>query len=80
MPIMRLRRARASRFLYSSSFWARAAARCSLTLSAWNAQLQVDGVDDERIGEFLEEFWKSQFVPEPGALCSGALDAPGKVS
>ncbi|SDT32718.1 DUF3105 domain-containing protein [Microterricola viridarii] len=51
-----------------------------VVLSAWNAQLQVDSVDDERIGEFLEEYWKSQFVPEPGALCSGALDADGKVS
>ncbi len=52
----------------------------TIVLSAWNAQLQVDSADDERVGEFLEEYWKSQFVPEPGAFCSGALDAPGKVS
>lgn len=52
----------------------------TIVLSAWNAQIKVDSADDPRIGEFLEEYWKSQFVPEPGALCSGALDAPGKVS
>lgn len=51
-----------------------------IVLSGWNAQLQVDSVDDERIPEFLEEYWKSQNVPEPGASCVGALDADGKVS
>lgn len=51
-----------------------------IVLSGWNSQLQVDSVDDKRIPEFLEEFWKSQNVPEPGASCVGALDAPGKVS
>lgn len=51
-----------------------------IVLSGWNSQLQVDSVNDERITEFLEEFWKSQNVPEPGASCVGALDADGKVS
>lgn len=51
-----------------------------IVLSGWNSQLAVDSVTDERIGEFLEEFWKSQNVPEPGALCTGGLDARGKVS
>ncbi len=52
----------------------------AIAVSAWNAQLAVDEVGDERIGEFIEEFWRSQDAPEPGASCSGALDAPGKVA
>ena len=51
-----------------------------IVLSGWNSQLQVDAADDPRIPEFLEEYWQSQNVPEPGALCTGAVDAPGKVS
>lgn len=49
-----------------------------LALSGWNSQLTLDSVDDERIGEFFTEFWRSQNVPEPGALCSGQIDGPGK--
>ncbi|MEI5583659.1 MULTISPECIES: DUF3105 domain-containing protein [unclassified Agromyces] len=51
-----------------------------IVLSGWNVQLQVEEADDPRIGEFLEEYWQSQNVPEPGALCTGAIDGPGKVS
>lgn len=51
-----------------------------IVLSAWNSQLQVDDADDERIAAFFEEYWQSQNVPEPGALCTGAIDGPGKAS
>jgi hypothetical protein len=51
-----------------------------IVLSGWNSQLQVEEADDPRIAEFLEEYWQSQNVPEPGALCTGAIDGPGKVS
>ena len=51
-----------------------------IVLSGWNTQLQVEDAEDPRIPEFLEEYWQSQNVPEPGALCTGAIDAPGKVS
>ena len=51
-----------------------------IVLSGWNTQLQVDDADDPRIAQFFEEYWKSQDVPEPGAACTGAFDAPGKVS
>jgi hypothetical protein len=51
-----------------------------VVLSAWNTQLQLDDVEDERIPAFLEEYWQHQSVPEPGAPCTGAFDAPGKVS
>ncbi|MGP3534647.1 DUF3105 domain-containing protein [Microbacterium sp. RD1] len=49
-----------------------------VVLSAWNHQLKLDAVDDERIPEFFEEFWRSQDAPEPNAACSGAIDGPGK--
>jgi hypothetical protein len=49
-----------------------------IVLSGWNVQLQVQSADDERIPEFFEEHWKSNNVPEPGASCTGAVDAPGK--
>lgn len=51
-----------------------------IVLSGWNTQLEIEDADDPRIAEFFEEYWKSQDVPEPGALCTGGLDAPGKVS
>jgi len=49
-----------------------------VVMSAWNAQVKVDGVDDERIGQFLTSYWRATTVPEPSAICTGALDAPGK--
>jgi hypothetical protein len=51
-----------------------------IVLSGWNAQLKLDSASDERIPAFFEEYWQSQHVPEPGAPCTGAYDAPGKVS
>ena len=51
-----------------------------IVLSAWNAQLQLQSADDERIPTFFEEYWRNQNVPEPNALCSGAIDGPGKQS
>ncbi len=48
--------------------------------SAWANQLQLEGIADERLGDFVEKFWKSPTAPEPGALCTGALDGPGKLS
>ncbi|SIT68755.1 DUF3105 domain-containing protein [Microbacterium sp. RU33B] len=49
-----------------------------IVLSGWNSQLKLDSADDPRIAEFFTEYWRSQNVPEPGALCSGAVDGPGK--
>ena len=51
-----------------------------VVLSSWNHQLALDSADDPRIAKFFEEYWRSADVPEPNALCSGGLDAPGKVS
>ena len=51
-----------------------------IVLSAWNVQLAVESAGDERIPLFFEEYWRSQYVPEPGALCSGGMRASGRVS
>lgn len=51
-----------------------------IVLSGWNVQLKVKSASDKRIPEFFEEYWKSLTVPEPGAMCTGGLDAPGKVA
>lgn len=48
--------------------------------SAWGAQVELDGVDDPRLQQFLDAYWQSPNAPEPGAACSGGVDAPGKVA
>jgi len=49
-----------------------------IVVSGWNSQLQVDKASDPRISAFFNEFWKASTVPEPGAPCTGGIDAPGK--
>jgi len=51
-----------------------------VVVSAWNAQVELDGPDDDRLEPFIQKFWKSAAAPEPGASCSGAIDGPGRVS
>ncbi|MER3387664.1 MAG: DUF3105 domain-containing protein [Microcella pacifica] len=48
--------------------------------SAWGYQIALDGVDDPRLADFIIKYRLAQSAPEPGALCSQALDGPGKVS
>ena len=48
--------------------------------SAWGAQVELDGVDDPRLAEFITKYWKSASAPEPGASCTGAISGPGLVS
>jgi hypothetical protein len=48
--------------------------------SAWGFQVALEGVDDPRLEDFIVRYRLSPEVPEPGALCSQALDGPGKVS
>lgn len=50
-----------------------------IALSAWNAQLTLDSVDDPRIEEFFQAYWRSPDVPEPGAPCTGAVEGPGRL-
>lgn len=51
-----------------------------IVLSAWGAQVAVDTADDERLEQFVTKYWQSPDAPEPGAACTGGLDAPGRVA
>jgi hypothetical protein len=48
--------------------------------SAWGAQVALDDPDDARLGAFIDRFWRSNDAPEPGAACTGGIDAPGRVA
>jgi hypothetical protein len=48
--------------------------------SAWGNQVELDGVDDPRLGAFIEKFRQSPDTPEPGAACTGAINGPGKIA
>ena len=48
--------------------------------SAWGKQVQLDGVDDERLEAFISKFWKSPAAPEPGASCVSGIDGPGRIA
>jgi len=48
--------------------------------SAWGVQVALDGIDDPRLSQFIIKYRQSPDAPEPGALCSQALDGPGKIS
>ncbi|MCU1542832.1 MAG: hypothetical protein JWM50_697 [Microbacteriaceae bacterium] len=48
--------------------------------SGWGVQVQLDGVDDPRLSDFITKYRLADTVPERGAQCTGALDGPGKVS
>ena len=50
-----------------------------IVLSAWNAQVTVSSVTDPRISQFFKKYRNSATAPEPGAPCTGGLDAPGKL-
>lgn len=51
-----------------------------VVISAWSAQVQLDGVDDPRLDQFIKKYRLAETAPEPGALCTGGLDGPGKLS
>lgn len=42
--------------------------------SAWGVQLQLTGVDDPRLEEFITEYRQGAQTPEPGAACTGGSD------
>ena len=42
--------------------------------SAWGAQLQLTGVDDPRLEEFITKYRQGVQTPEPGASCTGGSD------
>ena len=51
-----------------------------IVISAWGAQVELDGVDDPRLADFITKYKESPDGPEYGASCSGAIDGPGKIA
>lgn len=51
-----------------------------IMMSAWGAQVGLDSPQDERIGLFVSKYWQSPDAPEPGAACTGGIDAPGRTA
>ena len=49
-------------------------------ISAWGHQLKLENADDPRLDEFVNEYRLGPQTPEPGAACTGGLDAPGRVA
>jgi hypothetical protein len=47
-----------------------------VVLSAWGIQLEVDSVDDERIGQFIDQYRLGPQTPEYGAACDGGVGRP----
>jgi hypothetical protein len=44
--------------------------------SAWGAQVQLTGVDDPRLSQFLTAYANSPKPPEPGGECTGGAGTP----
>tara|TARA_R110002124_G_C8968568_1_gene514777 strand:- start:6020 stop:6682 length:663 start_codon:yes stop_codon:yes gene_type:complete len=51
-----------------------------VVISAWANQVELDGVDDPRLQDFVDKFWQGGDAPEAGASCSGAIDGPGRIA
>ncbi|WJZ68521.1 MULTISPECIES: DUF3105 domain-containing protein [Kocuria] len=51
-----------------------------IMVSAWGAQVAVDSPEDERLEQFVTKYWQSPEAPEPGASCTGGIDAPSRVA
>jgi hypothetical protein len=48
--------------------------RAPVVASAWGKQLQLKGVDDPKLQEFIQAYRKGPQTPEPGAPCTGATE------
>lgn len=49
--------------------------RAPVVLTAWERQLDLDDVADERFGAFVETYLEGPTTPEPGAPCDGGADS-----
>ena len=50
--------------------------RSPIVLSAWQVQLELDGVDNGRISDFIEQYLVGPYTPERGASCSDGVGEP----
>lgn len=54
--------------------------KSNIVLTAWGLQLNVDSASDERIERFVRSFSNGPQTPEPGAVCFGGVEGPGRVT
>lgn len=47
-----------------------------ITITAWGAQLELDGPDDPALPAFIEAYAQGPQTPEPGAPCTGGVGQP----
>jgi len=50
--------------------------RSPVVLTAWQAQLELDGVDNGRISDFIDQYRVGPYTPERGASCSNGIGEP----
>ena len=50
----------------------------AIAVSAWGAQLKFTDPSDPALDAFIDRYWRAADAPEPGAPCTGGVDAPGK--
>ena len=47
-----------------------------IVASAWRVRLALDEASDERLVEFVQEYQRGPYTPEPGAACTGGIGQP----
>ncbi len=47
-----------------------------VVLTAWEVQLELDSVDDERLEEFVDRYQQGPTTPERGASCQDGVGTP----
>lgn len=47
-----------------------------VVLTAWEVQLELDTVNDDRMEAFIDRYQQGPTTPEPGATCQGGVGTP----
>ncbi len=47
-----------------------------VVLTTWGVQLELDSIDDSRVGQFVERYRLGPLTPERGAACTNGIGEP----
>ncbi|HOU41602.1 MAG TPA: DUF3105 domain-containing protein, partial [Promineifilum sp.] len=50
--------------------------RSPIVMTGWGVQLELDSIDDDRVGQFVERYRVGPNTPERGAACTGGTGEP----
>ena len=50
--------------------------RSPIVMTGWGVQLELDSIDDDRVGQFVERYRVGPNTPERGAACTGGIGEP----